>query len=66
MGAAAGVGSCLAYRAIHDQGYSNDHLFSSNRVAFCSVGAVAAYATNKWIFHIRRNKDQNRYPMSYR
>jgi hypothetical protein len=56
MGAAAGVGSCLAYRAIHDQGYANDHLFSSNRVAFCAAGSVAAYATNKWVFRIRRNK----------
>jgi hypothetical protein len=56
MGAAAGVGSCLAYRAIHDQGYANDHLFSSNRVAFCAAGSVAAYVTNKWMFRIRRNK----------
>ena len=56
MGAAAGVGSCLAYRAIHDQGYANDHLFSSNRVAFCAAGSVAAYAMNKWVFRIRRNK----------
>jgi hypothetical protein len=56
MGAAAGVGSCLAYRAIHDQGYANDHLFSSNRVAFCAAGSVAAYATNKWVFRIRRNQ----------
>jgi len=56
MGAAAGVGSCLAYRAIHDQGYANDHLFSSNRVAFCAAGSVAAYVTNRWVFRIRRNK----------
>jgi hypothetical protein len=55
MGAAAGVGSCLAYRAIHDQGYANDHLFSSNRLAFCAAGSVAAYATNKWVFRVRRN-----------
>lgn len=66
MGAVAGVGSCLAYRAIHDQGYSNDHLFSSNRVAFCAVGSAAAYATNKWVFHIHRNRVQDGYTPNYR
>jgi hypothetical protein len=66
MGGAAGVGSCLAYRAIHDQRYSNDHLLSSNRVAFCAVGSVAAYATNKWVFRIHRNKIQYAYTPNYR
>jgi hypothetical protein len=56
MGAAAGVGSCMLWRAVHDQGYKNDSLLSSNRVAFCALGSAAGYATDKWLFRIHRNR----------
>lgn len=56
LGAAAGVGSCMLWRAVHDQGYKNDGMFSSNRVAFCALGSAAGYATDKWLFRIHRNK----------
>jgi hypothetical protein len=56
LGAASGVGSCMLWRAIHDQGYSNDGMFSSNRIAFCAIGSAAGYATDKWLFHIHRIK----------
>jgi hypothetical protein len=56
VGAAAGVGSCMLWRAVHDQGYTNDGMFSSNRVAFCAAGSAAGYVTSKWLFHARRKK----------
>ncbi len=56
LGAASGVGSCMLWRAVHDQGYRNDGMFSSNRVAFCAIGSAAGYATGKYLFHIHRNR----------
>ncbi len=56
LGAAAGVGSCMLWRAVHDQGYKNDGMFSSNRMAFCAVGSAAGYVTDKWLFHVHRDK----------
>jgi hypothetical protein len=56
LGAASGVGSCMLWRAVHDQGYSKDGMFSSNRIAFCAIGSAAGYATDKWLFHIHRDR----------
>jgi hypothetical protein len=56
IGAASGVGSCMLWRAVHDQGYRNDGMFSSNRVAFCAIGSAAGYATGKYLFHIHRDR----------
>ena len=53
LGAASGVGSCMLWRAVHDQGYKNDPMFTNNRIAFCAAGAGAAYVTMKLI-HIHR------------
>lgn len=54
LGAAAGVGSCMAWRAIHDQSYVNDGMFSSNRVAFCALGSAVGYATTKWVLRTKK------------
>jgi hypothetical protein len=56
LGAATGVGSCMLWRAVHDQGYTNDRMFSSNRVAFCALGSAVGYATDKWALRVRRGK----------
>lgn len=56
MGAVAGVGSCMAWRAFHDQGYQHDGMFTSNRMAFCGLGSVAGYVTNKWLFRVHRSQ----------
>ncbi len=57
LGATSGVGSCMLWRGIHDQGYTNDRMFSSNRVVFCALGSAVGYATDKWLFRIHRGKD---------
>jgi hypothetical protein len=57
LGATAGVGSCMLWRVVHDQGYTNDRMFGSNRVAFCALGSAVGYATDKWLFGIHRGKD---------
>jgi hypothetical protein len=56
LGAASGVGSCILWRTVHDQGYRNDGMFSSNRVASCAIGSAAGYATGKGLFHIHRGR----------
>jgi hypothetical protein len=56
LGAATGVGSCMLWRAVHDQNYTNDRMFSSNRVAFCALGSAVGYATDKWVLRVHRNK----------
>lgn len=58
LGAAAGIGSCMTWRAIHDQGYKNDPMFGYNRVAFCALGAATGYATDKWLFRIHKDKSK--------
>jgi len=55
LGAASGVGSCMIWRAAHDQGYRSNPMFANNRILFCAAGAAAGYGTMKLI-HIHRAK----------
>jgi hypothetical protein len=54
IGAAAGIGSCMAYRGVHDRKYRNDGMFSSNRIAFCGLGSAGGYVINKWVFKVHK------------
>lgn len=55
VGAVSGVGSCMAFRAVHDQGYSHDTMFSSDRIAFCAVGSAGGYVINK-LMHVGKKR----------